>query len=328
MEDRMSYIKTRPPVGHAETENFIDKLRTVQTRTIDGVVVSNLVRACYECGLKSGELINLTIGDVSKGAKVNDSMLIDGTPVPLTSRAQKVLQDHLDHLKANGYKMYSFNPLSPTKKGHQYSQKSLDNHLKKGAVAGQNITLDKIRQAGICRHYDQMRKEGFSAQECLNRAKVFARLKSYRSTNDILRGSIQPTGQKTTSFIEHLKKLEIAELSYKHKNENEVIRSLNEIRDEIIKDKKLNDKERAALTDYIDSSRFKDKNESHSPEKSRNDQDNTSLVDLIKNHQEKSESYPVDDIIEYFELDKADKLQHGSSTSDIEGKGGSDKPTK
>ena len=306
LEGIVSYIKTRPPVEEAEIKDLIDKLATVRTKTIDGVVLSNIVRACYECGLKSGELIDLSIGDVSKGGKINDSMLIDGTSVPLTSQARKVLQDHLDHLRANGYKMYSRNPLFPTKKGGRYYQKLLDGHLKKGAVARLDIILDKIRQAGICRYYDQMRDEGFSAQECLEKAHEFAHNKRYRTTKNILKGQSQQTGVKVSPIAKYAEEIDKAVLPSNEKPGNPGSRSLDEIRDAFLRDKRLGVKEKATLNDYIDSTRDKKKNDDQRPEEIRDDKKNTSLVDKIKQYRGEPVQYSVDDIVDYFGLGEDD----------------------
>jgi hypothetical protein len=251
--------------------------------------------------------MDLSIGDVSKGGKVNDAMLIDGTPVPLTSRARKALQDHLDHLKANGYKMYSSKPLFPTKKGGRYYQKLLDGHLKIGAVARLDITLDKIRKAGICRYYGQMRAEGFSVQECLDKSKEFARLKTYRSTKDILRGQIQKTGAKVSPIEKYAKEIDKAVLSSNKKPGSPRLRGLDEIRDAISKDKKLNAGEKDLLRDHIDSSRNRKKNDSQLSEKSYEGQKSTSLADKIKRYRgEPEEQHPVDDIVDYFGLGEDD----------------------
>ena len=57
----MDYIRTCPPVPEADIENLITAIESVKTPTIDGAVLSNLVRVCYECALKKGELIGMPI---------------------------------------------------------------------------------------------------------------------------------------------------------------------------------------------------------------------------------------------------------------------------
>ena len=126
----MDYIETRPPVTATVIEDLIARLESVKTSNIDGVVLSNLVRLCNECGLKKSELIDLSVGDVAKAGGVGNAMQIGGTEVSLPSQAMQVLQDHIDYLKKNGYRMHPTKPLFPTRKKVRYSAKTLDNHLK------------------------------------------------------------------------------------------------------------------------------------------------------------------------------------------------------
>lgn len=69
------------------------------------------------------------------------------------------------------------------------------------------FTLDKIRQAGICNHFDELKNQGLSAQECLEKSRDFART-SFSQVKGILTGNIQPSGKKMPKGqdIEYLKK--------------------------------------------------------------------------------------------------------------------------
>ena len=126
----MGYIQTRSPISKAEMTNLIETLRAVQKANIDGVVLSNIVRTCHECGLKKSELIDLSIGDVSKGLKVNDSMRVGDSTVSLTESAKMVLQEHIDYFGLKGYPRYSNRPLFQTKNKKPYTSETLGNHLK------------------------------------------------------------------------------------------------------------------------------------------------------------------------------------------------------
>jgi len=104
----MGYIETRPPLTAAEIEEFIARFESVKTGTIDGVVLSNLVRACFECGLKKGELIDLSIEDVAKDGIVRNIIRVGDDELNLSQlpQAKRMLQDHIDYLKKNGYRLY------------------------------------------------------------------------------------------------------------------------------------------------------------------------------------------------------------------------------
>jgi len=128
----MDYLQTHPPVPHSDIENLITAIESVKTPVIDGVVLSNLVRVCYECALTKSDLIRMSIEDVAKKGLVGDFMIVGDVKAELSNDAKQVLQNHIDYLKRNGYRLYPSSPLFPTKKKKRYYGKLLDNHLKKG----------------------------------------------------------------------------------------------------------------------------------------------------------------------------------------------------
>jgi site-specific recombinase XerD len=126
----MAYIVTKPPVSETEIEDAINRIASVKTGAIDGVVLSNLVRLCNECGLKKSELIGLSVGDVAKGGVVRDVMRIGEDEIILSDPAKQLLQNHIDYLRQSGYRLYPTYPLFPTRWKIRYLAKTLDNHLK------------------------------------------------------------------------------------------------------------------------------------------------------------------------------------------------------
>ena len=134
----MDYIETRPPVSRADIEDLLTKVESVKTQAIDKAVLSNLIRICHECMLKKGELIKLSVRDVAKGGVVEDVMRVGGNKVILSKPARQVLQNHIDYLKKNGYRLYPTSPLFPTRKKARYTEKTLDNHLKEA----QNVEIN------------------------------------------------------------------------------------------------------------------------------------------------------------------------------------------
>jgi hypothetical protein len=129
----MGYIQTRPPVSAADIEGLIARLESVNTSSIDGIVLSNLVRACFELALKKRELIDLSIEDVAKGGIVRDIIQIGDDKLNLSElpQAKKMLQGHIDYLKTAGYRLFPTKPLFPTRKKKRYNEKTIDNHLEK-----------------------------------------------------------------------------------------------------------------------------------------------------------------------------------------------------
>jgi len=243
----MDYIHTRSPITQAEIDEIIESLAKVNTAAIDGGVLSNIVRTCHECGLKKSELIDLSVGDVSRGGKINDSMQVGDSTISLTERAKKVLQEHIDYLGIKGYKRYSSSPLFSTKNHRRYSSRNLDNHLK--TVLSANFKLEKIRQAGICNRYDELKNQGLSARDCFEATKAFARI-STGQLKGILTGNIQRTGKKMPigPGIKHLK--EIDEIMGSPRPD---IEKLQKVKTAVIKDPAVYDELKEALIKSIDS---------------------------------------------------------------------------
>lgn len=243
----MDYIETRPPVPETEIENLIAAIESVKTPTIDGVVLSSLVRVCNECALKKNELIELSIKDVAKKGLVGDFINVGERKARLSSDAKQILQNHIDYLKRNGYRLYPSSPLFPTKKNERYNGRLLDNHLN----LGPNNGLEKIRQSGICKHYDQLKDKGLTPQNCLSKTKEFARVeKRYttkRHTKGILTGNVQPTGKKVVPFEKYLYEIEAIEVAMKRSETSKNRQALKQIYDDIKKDKNLKGDEKQIL---------------------------------------------------------------------------------
>jgi len=113
------------------------------------------------------------------------------------------------------------------------------------------MSLEKIRQAGICRHYEQLKDRGLSPKECLEKTADFAKI-SERQAKGILTGNIQPTGKKTNSFSKYLEEIEKVEFELPITGKKIKRRTYPEIRNAIENDPKLNDKEKQELESEID----------------------------------------------------------------------------
>jgi len=286
----MDYIETRPPVSRADIEDLLTKVESVKTQAIDGAVLSNLVRACFDCALKKGKLIELSVGDVAKGGSVGDVMRVDGSEVSLSDQANQVkqrFQNHIDYLKKSGYRLYPTSPLFPTRKKTGYTERQLQNHLAKCSTA--DITLEQVRQAGICSYYENLKQEGLSPIECLKRTEDFARvedrrkIKNQRHIKNLLVGKIQPTGRKTSSVSEYLGKIEEAAIESNKAESQKGDQIYEEIRREIQNDPYLNEEEKRALKVELDSRRQETKALLSSQNSSPKESQFKSIADIAKN---------------------------------------------
>jgi hypothetical protein len=223
----------------------------MKNSNIDGVVISNIIRTCHECGLKKSELMDLSVGDVSKGGKVKDTMRVGKSELRLSERSKGILQEHLDHLKKKGYPRYSNRPLFPTKNNKSYNPKLLDNHFKEATkgLSRDDFTFEKIRQAGICNHYDEMMNNGSSAEECLAETKSFARI-SESHLNGILKDKKQQTGKKVLKGkeIDYLKAID--EIIVDREGS---IQKLEELKTEVMMEESFGAKLKEVFSNWIDS---------------------------------------------------------------------------
>jgi type I site-specific restriction-modification system R (restriction) subunit len=111
------------------------------------------------------------------------------------------------------------------------------------------FNLEQIRQAGICNHYENLKNQGLSAQDCLKKTTEFAGI-SPKQAKGILTGNIQPTGKKEfpkTTIEEYLYKLD--EIMAPDKPD---ISDLNTLRNKVKKDARLYDELKKALSKMIE----------------------------------------------------------------------------
>jgi len=264
----MGFIETRPPVTQTEIEDLIAGLESAKSKNFDGFILSNLVRTCHECALKKAELIKLSIMDVASGGKIRDFMEVGDSVIKLSGQAKKFLQAHIDYLKIKEYKVNPKSPFFPIIKDRRYTAKTLDNHLKEAQNAESkpdgpstkasdtektDITLEQIRQAGICSHYENLKSQGLPRRDCLKETVEFARV-SYRQIKGVLSGNIQSTGKKENSVSEYLKEIEDVKWELARTGSVTKGRPYPEIQRAIERDTKLNDEEKKALKSDIDRS--------------------------------------------------------------------------
>ena len=213
----MNCIQTKSPLLIKDFAALATRMGSVQSASFDGVVLSNLAWTCYECALRKGELIKMSIGDVASKAVVGNKMRIDGGDkkdklLALSGFAKQLLQNHLKHLKDSGYKMYPMSPLFPTKRKTRYPERSLQNHWKKICDAcGTEISLEEVRQGGICNYYDSLKANRLSPRDCLKNTAEYARI-TERHAADLLGDQIQPTGNKPNVLYDHLEEIEKFEM--------------------------------------------------------------------------------------------------------------------
>ena len=212
-----SYLKTK------EIQQAITEIRQVRTSNIDGEILANMAEICHECALKNHEVRGLNIGHVSKSGIAQNSIKIKNDYIPISETAQGIVQNHIDHLKKTGHRLYPGKPLFPQKKsGLRYTNKTFNNHIDeclKNIDSG--VRLENIRQAGIRNYNKKLLKQGIPADECLDQTADFARVDKKDSgemqyLKNLLDYKIPGTGKKA-GFGFYIGKIEEA---YNHRRKN------------------------------------------------------------------------------------------------------------
>jgi hypothetical protein len=182
-------------------------------------------------------------------------------------------------------------------KSHQKVKKPVK-PAKSSATASNVINLEQIRQAGICSHYDNLKKQGVSSKECFEQTREFAR-NSPKQLSGILGGRIQPTGKKTGSFEKYLQEIDTVNAELSISGSIIKSRTFSEIRRSVIIDPKLTDEEKQALNLTIENSIKEMEKLSQKQDKPTPEPQFGSLVDAIKNFDTSSGIQKPDDEINF-----------------------------
>jgi hypothetical protein len=205
----MTYLITRPPLGEQDIHQLIHVIQGITNPFRDGRVLSTLVLVCYHFALKRKDLIGLTIGDAFKrSGEVRESVRVGEMGVVSNANVTTVLQDYRTYLRERGYSRRQPAPLFPTKDAKRYEVKQLQYDLQDCfSRFSHGITLEMIRQAGICGHYERKRQEGVPPGICFNETVRFARI-TPKQTIAILTGRKIPTGHKEDPFYRYWRRIE------------------------------------------------------------------------------------------------------------------------
>ena len=149
-------------------------------------------------------------------------------------------------------------------------------------TAKADLSLEQIRQAGICKCYEQLKDQGLLPRECLKKTADFARI-SERHAEGILTDRKQRTGRKTGSVSEYLEKIEVGSIKSKKAENQKGNQIFEEISREIRNDPNLNEEEKRALKAELDSRRQETKALLSSQNTLPKESQFKSIADIAKN---------------------------------------------
>lgn len=179
---------------------LFQRIEGYSLRPIDGKILAGILRMAYYCGLKKGELLDLTVNDVTKGGgrQIAPKIKMKRGIILVSAQAKNFLKAHLKYLQDKGYQLSTTSPLFPAtikktirqeaqQRGQteKYDPRKLNFHLKKATsgIKGWG-NLEGIRQAGICDFYDQEISKGTPPDEAVKATMGFARCE----TEEFIRG--------------------------------------------------------------------------------------------------------------------------------------------
>jgi len=169
----------RPPVPYALVENLIQRLEASDP------TLGRIAKMAYQGALKKAEIVALTVGEAER-------TMAAGRFRRNLPAVREIVQAQIAHLREQRLPLTDATPLFPQdRRGTTYHLRQLTRRMKIFSRPYPcSPTLDKIRQSGICKYY-----ENLGGTNPLNRdgrlaeASRFARV-SLRQTRDILRGAI------------------------------------------------------------------------------------------------------------------------------------------
>jgi len=182
------------PDNDIDVSKIIKIIETSDLKHIDSLMLSNLVKLVHQLGLKKGQALKLKIKDVvDSSGMVSDQINIDDRKISVPSEVQRLIDGHIDHLKANeNYNTDEESLLFQNKKGSKYSETA--RQLRKNF----NLeSLNEIRKNGIKKHYASLKN--LSDGKRMDEMEKFTGL-SYKQITGIINDRVQKAGRKKAPY--------------------------------------------------------------------------------------------------------------------------------
>jgi hypothetical protein len=241
------YLTTQPPIAGVLLTELFELVAADNSRNIDGIVLSNLLKFCFYFGLKKSELLDLEVGHILDDRReISSTLKVAGKKsrdISITAETVGIVEDQINYLRESRYRRGPRAPLFPSKNNQQYSARRLQRDLSKYFDGPrEEMSLEKIRQAGACRFYDNLKLANERPTTCLTKTAEFLGVGKTAAAG-ILSGRIPPTGIKKSALDKHNEEVSaLGEL---------VRRCINKIRTSIEIDPDLKEVERAILKDEL-----------------------------------------------------------------------------
>jgi integrase len=223
----LSHIRTKPPIPYAIIEWLINDIEHGQDNhkllrqfkanlnfayLRNGRVLATALKFAYFLGFSTGEILQLRVRHVlDENLTVRGAISFDGNQINIGHLTQTIAE-YCSYLRTIYGKKFQLDlPLFPDmkkKKSYKkvaYDKSTIVRHINYfSEVTGYDITIEKIRQSGICRFYDGLgaTRPGYHVQsDALESTAKFARVESARHAYHILIGKIDEWGGREKSSV-------------------------------------------------------------------------------------------------------------------------------
>lgn len=157
----------QPDTPESQLAAWIEKVQGSHEPQIDKAIMVTAIKLVYHCGLKTGEIISLNIGDVLDAQGHIVDQIVAGNRIKNGQRleiyllpiSEEILRDHLNYLKKNNYNVARDAPLFPQKNKSRYVARKLTRHLAKFNLP---VTFGEIRRAGFSRFFERLNRPSWT----------------------------------------------------------------------------------------------------------------------------------------------------------------------
>ena len=171
-------LAVNPRISEAGVEKLIDHIKQSENKNIDPKVLSKIVEMAYYHGWRIEDIVE---------ANVQDVLTPSGKLKP---EYHEDLREYLDYIQAKHPANDANTPLFPGKKGKKYTKRTLRRHFQDVQNEPDYlglVTLDDLRQAGVCRKYQEnIKKYKDSPRAAFELTKSWAGIKQRRALRDYM----------------------------------------------------------------------------------------------------------------------------------------------
>ena len=179
--------------------------------------MANLIEAAYYLALKSGELIALRLKDVIVAGDPGRQLVTEINVrqsttkyrargrITVPSTAQQIIFEHYKYALGQHDNGDLDNPLFHSKNKTTITERQLSRNIAKlqPLVPGVKLTLEKVRQTGICHYYDDQKNKANAVDSRAFRNSVKFSGNSPQETENIIVGSIPAAGVTQIETLEN-----------------------------------------------------------------------------------------------------------------------------